>query len=164
MSRAFFMTLFFALGLLLGTAGIARAQEIRLNGYGLRSGVVLDDDLVQILVGGQADLGLIANSIRFQPLVTIGIGDDALSLFAAAEAHYLFPVRAGAAVEPYAGGGIGVQHIDFDNDGEDTEVALSIVAGADIPAARYWGYFVEGRFVIADASIFRLEGGLNWRY
>lgn len=163
MSRALFVP-FMIVALVLVAAPSARAQEIRLNAYGLRAGAILDDDLVQLLVGGQADLGTLADNIRFQPFLTVGIGDDAISLLVAGEAHYLFPVQEGATVEPYAGGGVGVQHIDFDDAGEDTEVALSIVAGADIPAARYWGYFVEGRIVIADDTLFRVEGGLNWRY
>lgn len=163
MSRALFVPLMIV-SLVLVAAPSARAQEIRLNGYGLRAGAILDDDLVQLLVGGQADLGTLADNIRFQPFLTVGIGDDAISLLVAGEAHYLFPVQEGSGVEPYAGGGVGVQHIDFDDAGEDTEVALSIVAGADIPAARYWGYFVEGRIVIADDTLFRVEGGLNWRY
>ena len=163
MSRALFVPLILA-ALALGAAPSARAQEIGLNAYGLRTGVVLDDELVQLLVGGQVDLGTIAQNIRLQPFLTVGIGDDAISLLAAGEAHYLFSVREGARVEPYAGGGVGIQHIDFDNADEETEIALTLVAGADVPAARYWGYFIEGRIVVADDSIFRVEGGLNWRY
>ncbi len=163
MSRALFVPFILAV-LALGAAHSARAQEVRLNAYGLRTGVVLDDELVQLLVGGQVDLGTIANDIRLQPFLTVGIGDDAISLLAAGEAHYLFLVEEGSRVEPYAGGGVGVQHIDFDGADEETEIALTLVGGADIPAGRYWGYFVEGRIVIADDSIFRVEGGFNWRY
>ncbi len=163
MTRALFVAALLALLWPL-TPPSASAQDLRLTAYGVRSGVVLDNDLVQILIGGQVDLGLIADNVRLQPLVTVGVGDDAVSLLAAAEAHYLLPVRAGAAVEPYAGGGIGVHHLNFDRGGEDTEFALTVVGGADIPVTRYWGWFAEGRFVIADESLFRLEGGLNWRY
>jgi hypothetical protein len=163
MARALFLPLVAAV--ILGAAApAARAQELRLTAYGLRGGLVLDDELVQLLVGGQVDLGRIADDVRLQPLMTVGLGDDALTIFAAGEAHYLFPVQAGSRIEPYAGGGIGVHRIDFDGGGDETEVALSIVAGADVPAARTWGYFVEGRFVIADESLFRLEAGVNWQY
>lgn len=163
MARALFLSPL-AVALALTLAAPVRGQDIQLTAYGFRTGVTLDDELVQLLVGGQADLGRIANNIRFQPLATIGIGDDAITLFGAAEAHYLFPVSAGSNFEPYAGGGIGVHHVDFDNNGEDTEVVLSLVAGADIPAARWWSWFLEGRFVVADESLFRLEGGINWQY
>ena len=163
MSRALILALL-ALILVPIAASVARAQDLGLTAYGLRGGVSLDDDLVQVLVGGQVDLGRIADHVRLQPLLTVGVGDDAITLLAAGEAHYLFPVAAGSRLEPYAGGGIGVHHIDFDDSGEETEVALLLVVGADVPLSRWWGYFVEGRFVIADQSIFRLEGGLNWRY
>jgi hypothetical protein len=165
MSRALFLPpLALALVLAFGVAPAVRAQELQLTAYGVRAGVILDDELTQLLVGGQADLGRIATNVRLQPFATIGIGDDALTLFAAGEAHYLFPVQAGSSIEPYAGGGVGIHHVNFDEGGDDTEVALSIVAGADIPAQRWWGWFVEGRFVIADESLFRVEGGMNWRY
>ena len=163
MSRALLLP-FLALVLVMSVAPAARAHELGLTAYGLRGGVSLDDDLVQVLVGGQVDLGRIADDVRLQPMLTVGVGDDAITLLAAGEAHYLFPVEAGSRLAPYAGGGIGVHHIDFDDSGEETEVALTLVVGADVPLDRYWGYFVEGRFVIADQSIFRLEGGLNWRY
>ena len=163
MSRALFVPLILA-ALALGAAPSLHAQDVRLHAYGLRAGVVLDDDFVQLLVGGQVDLGTLGENIRLQPFVTAGVGDDAISLTAAAEAHYLFPVDETSRFEPYAGGGVGIQHIDFDDAGTDTEVALTLAAGADIPAARYWGYFVEGRMVIADDTLFRIEGGFNWRY
>lgn len=164
MSRAFFLASLVALIVVLAAAPAARAQDIQLTRYGLRGGVSLDDELLQLLAGGQVDLGRVAENVRLQPLATIGIGDDALTLFAAAEAHYLFPVQEGSRIEPYAGGGIGVHHIDPDDADEETEVALSIVAGADIPANRWWSWFVEGRFVIADQTVFRVEGGINWVY
>ena len=164
MSRALFLTLLIAASLGLASASRANAQDIQLMAYGLRGGLSLDDDLFQLLVGGQADLGRIATNVRFQPLLTVGVGDDAVTLLLAAEGHYLFPVEADTKFLPYAGGGIGLHHIDHDGPDEDTEVALTLVGGADVPIERWWGYFVEGRFVIADESVFRLEAGLNWQY
>jgi hypothetical protein len=164
MSRALFLTLMLAPALGLVFATRLDAQELELTAYGFRAGVSLDDDLLQLLVGGQADLGRIATNVRLQPLMTVGVGSDALTLFLAGEGHYLFPVEAGARFQPYAGGGLALHHIDHDVGGEDTELALSLVGGADVPVERWWGYFVEGRFVIADESIFRLEGGVNWQY
>lgn len=142
----------------------ARAQDLQLTAYGLRTGLSLDNELLQILVGGQVDLGRLADNVRLQPFLTVGVGDDAVTLLVAGEAHYLFPVRAGSRIEPYAGGGIGLHHIDLDDGGEDTEVALLLAGGFDSPLERWWGYFVEGRFVVADNVVFRLEAGLNWRY
>ena len=36
--------------------------------------------------------------------------------------------------------------------------------GIDVPVATWWGWFAQARFQIADESLFRLEGGLNWQY
>lgn len=164
MSRALFLSLLVASATAMLAVPKAQAQDLRLMAYGFRSGLVLDDDLFQLLIGGQADLGRLDDNVRLQPFLTLGIGDDALTMLVAGEVHYLFPVEADYRFLPYAGGGIGLHHVDFDDDGEDTEVALLLAAGADVPVQRWWGYFVEGRFVIEDDALFRLEAGVNWQY
>jgi hypothetical protein len=146
----------------------ARSQDLGVMAYGVRAGASLDDDLTQLLVGGQVDVGRLADNVRVQPFATVGFGDDALSLMLAAEAHYLFPVDpARSRIEPYAGAGLGLSHVNYDRVGRDddtTEIALLLVGGVDVPVARWWGWFGEVRFQIADESLFRLEGGLNWLY
>lgn len=143
----------------------ARAQSaLELTAYGLRAGASLDDELTQFLVGGQLDLGRPYDNLRVQSLLTVGFGDDALSFLVGGEAHYLFPVSSSSRVEPYAGGGVGLHHINFDDAGDSTEAALLLTAGFDVPAGRWWGYFAEARFVLADEQVFRLEGGINWIY
>lgn len=144
------------------------AQDLGLLSYGIRAGATLDDDLTQLLVGGQVDAGRLAENVRLQPFVTIGFGDDALSFMLAGELHYLFPIDpARSRVEPYAGAGLGLSHVNYDRVGRDddtTEIALLLVGGVDVPVQRWWGWFGEVRFQIADESLFRLEGGLNWQY
>lgn len=141
----------------------AGAQDLGLRSYGIRIGAALEDD-AQILVGGHADLGRLAPNLRLQPLFTVGAGSDALSLLLGGEAHYLFPVEAGSTVEPYVGAGVGLHHVDHDRGGDDTEVALLVTGGVDVPVERWWSWFAEGRFVIADDTVFRLEAGVNWVY
>ena len=51
--------------------------------YGIRAGASLDDDLTQLLVGGQVDAGRLAENVRLQPFLTLGFGDDALSFMLA---------------------------------------------------------------------------------
>lgn len=146
------------------TAAPGHAQDLRLTGYGVRAGASLDD-LTQVLVGGHLDLGRLATDVRLQPSFTVGFGDDALSLLLAGEAHYLFPVNhSESPIEPYVGGGIGLSHVDFDENGEDTEIALLVTGGIESPIRRWLRVFGEGRFVIADETTFRLEGGLTWTY
>jgi hypothetical protein len=145
-----------------------RGQDLGLMSYGIRAGASLDDDLTQLLVGGQVDAGRLAENLRLQPFVTLGFGDDALSFMLAGEVHYLFPIDpARSRIEPYAGAGLGLSHVNYDRVGGDddtTEIALLLAGGVDVPVQRWWGWFGEVRFQIADESLFRLEGGLNWQY
>ena len=48
----------------------ARAQDLRLMSYGIRAGASLDDDLTQLLIGGQVDAGRLAENVRLQPIKT----------------------------------------------------------------------------------------------
>jgi hypothetical protein len=145
----------------------ARSQDLRLTAYGIRAGASLDDDLTQLLIGGQVDAGRLGENVRLQPFLTLGVGDDALSIMLAGELHYLFPVDpARSRVEPYAGAGLGLSHVNYDRPGRDddsTEIALLLAGGVDVPVDRWWGWFGEVRFQIADESLFRVEGGLNWQ-
>lgn len=146
-------------------------NALKLTAYGVRAGASIDDDLTQLLIGGHVDLGRPWTNIRIQPLVTLGLGDDAVSVLAAGEAHYMFSVDPNTSrVDPYVGAGIGVHHVNFDEDGvadqrdDATEVALTFAAGVDVPMRQWWKYFAEARFLLADSSIFRLEGGVTWTY
>ena len=94
-------------------------------------------------------------------------GDDAISFVVGGEAHYLFPVDPNESrVDPYAGGGLALLHVNRDEDegDDDTELALVLTGGLDIPMRTWWKYFAEAKFLIADESIFRLEGGVTWTY
>lgn len=163
MRRAFtFLTI--AVSLLTLTVP-ARAQRLSLHAYGVRAGVSLDEDLSQVLVGGHADFDGLAPNVRVQPLMTVGVGDDALSLLLGGEVHYVFPSDTERGdVSPYLGGGVALHRVDFDDAEDQTDAALLVTGGIDVPVERWWGWFVEGRFVIEDDTIFRVEGGLNWRY
>lgn len=167
MARALVAFLLIA-GLPLLTTTTLQGQDLGLMAYGIRAGASLDDDLTQFLIGGQVDAGRLAENVRLQPFVTLGFGDDAFSFMLAGEVHYLFPIDpARSRIEPYAGAGLGFSHVNYDRVGRDddtTEVALLLAGGIDVPVQRWWGWFGEVRFQIADESLFRLEGGLNWQY
>lgn len=156
------------LALLLPTTRVHAQDGLRLSGYGARAGVSLDDDLTQFLLGGHLDLGRPWERVRIQTPLVLGLGDDAISFVVGGEAHYLFAVDPSESrVDPYAGGGIGLLHINRDEDAgddDDTEVALILLGGLDVPMRTWWKYFVEAKFLIADNSIFRLEGGVTWTY
>jgi hypothetical protein len=154
--------------MVLTSAPLHAQQALTLSGYGVRAGASLDDDLTQFLLGGHLDLGRPWERVRIQTPLVIGLGDDAFSFVIGGEAHYLFPVDpAESRVDPYAGGGLGLLHVDWDDDvsrDDDTELALIAVGGIDIPMRTWWKYFAEARFLIADNSIFRIEGGITWSY
>ncbi|MGH7551205.1 MAG: hypothetical protein ACREMD_15165 [Gemmatimonadota bacterium] len=157
-----------ALAVLLPAVPLHAQEALELNGYGVRAGVSLDDDLTQFLLGGHLDLGRPWERVRIQTPLVLGLGDDAISFLVGGEAHYLFAVDpTESRVDPYVGGGLGLLHVNRDEDAgddDDTEVALILLGGIDVPMRTWWKYFVEGKFLLADNSIFRLEGGVTWTY
>lgn len=168
MSRVSVIALLGAVVLVSFPAG-ASGQSLRLTAYGLRAGATLDDELTQFTFGGHADLGRLTPNTRLQPLLTMSVGDGAFGVLAGSEIHYLFPVGASSSrLEPYLGGGVGLSHLDFDgnrNGGSDqTEIALLLTGGVEVPVRPWWGTFFELRFQVMDESIFRAEAGMNWRY
>lgn len=64
-----------------------------------------------------------------------------------------------SSVEPYAGGGLSLAHIDFEPGGEDTEVGLNVLGGLRFPKAAFVP-FVEAKFMIQGGEHFALTGGL----
>jgi len=166
MSRAS-IVLAAAIAFLAPTPAALAQESVTLSGYGVRAGVSLDDELTQFLVGGHLDLGRPWERVRIQTPLVLGFGDDAISFVVGGEAHYLFAVDpAESRIDPYAGGGLALLHVNRDEDegDDDTELALVLTGGVDIPMRTWWKYFVEGKFLIADESIFRLEGGVTWTY
>lgn len=143
----------------------AAAQSLQLDAYGIRGGLSIDDDLTQVLLGLHADFGGLDPAIRLRPLVSVGVDDDALSVLAGAEAHWLVPVdRTQTRFDPYLGGGLGLFHVDPDHGDGTTDAALLVTGGVDAEVERWWGWFAEGKFLIYDDVVFRLEGGVNWTY
>jgi hypothetical protein len=128
---------FFAAALLaLATALPAAAQDLGLRGWGLRFGVSSDPD--QVLAGAHFDLGDIVPRLRLQPSVEIGVGDDAFTLQGLIPLHYRFAT--GGEWTPYAGGGVLLALIDYDDDhprrrfgrdDDDFEIAPVAVGGLE---------------------------------
>jgi hypothetical protein len=80
---------------------------------GLRGGFSSDPD--QFLFGLQVDPPPIAENIHIVPSVEAGLGDDAFSLSFNGDFQYRFNTSGG--VRPYAGMGVALWWVDFDNEG-----------------------------------------------
>lgn len=146
--------------LLLGfTASSVSAQNLGTFGWGPRAGLSSDPD--QFVLGLQFNFGEFAPQLRFQPSIEVGAGDHRNLIQATIPVVYRFKVNGN--FTPYAGGGIGVAWIDYDNQAprrlrNTSDVAISPVgiggiewplkagndvflelnvAGSDLPAAKF---------------------------
>jgi hypothetical protein len=144
----------------IAAAGPVFAQEgIGLRRVGVRGGVTIDPD--QAHVGLHIDAGKFHEKVRFQPSFEVGFGSDVVTGAINLDAFYLFNP---GAVQPYAGGGLGVAIFDFDRDerpgrsGTDVEAGLNLVGGME------WGdrnaYMLEARVGIGDIPDFKLTIGI----
>jgi hypothetical protein len=124
------------IAVLLFAAPPLAAQDLGFRGWGLRAGAASDPD--QFLIGVHLDLGDIVENLRLQPSFEAGAGDDATTLQALVPVHYRFPV--GGSVTPYAGGGVLLALLDFDDeagrgrgrdDDEDFDIAPVGVGGLE---------------------------------
>jgi hypothetical protein len=95
---------------------------------GFRVGFSADPD--QVLVGGQLNLDPVSSHVYIVPSGEAGFGDDAFTLSFNGDVQYRFDVQ--EKVRPYAGGGLTVYYVNFDNDfggGDDTNVGVTILGG-----------------------------------
>lgn len=124
----------FAAAALLATflAAPAAAQDIGFNTWGLRAGA--GDDPDQIVFGVQLDMGEFIPSLRFQPNVEVGVGDDTTILSLTAPVHYRVPLEGELTL--YGGGGLTVGFIDRDEDDfrddEDSDFDIAPMAAGGI--------------------------------
>jgi len=123
--------------------------DLGLRQWGVRLGVGADPD--QAIGGFQFDLGDVADRLRLEPNVELGVGDDHTVISLSAPVHYRFDVDSD--LEPYAGGGLSVA-FDFrdlpsgsDKDDEDVEIGFRFIGG------------VEWR--LKDGKEFRIELSLH---
>jgi len=95
---------------------------------GLRVGFSTSPD--QVLVGGQLNFDPISEHVYIVPSGEAGFGDDAFTLAFNGDVQYRFDTDTN--VKPYAGGGLTLTYINFDNDfggGDDTNFGVTILGG-----------------------------------
>lgn len=146
---------------LLGPQTSLEAADFGYQGWGPRVGVSVDPD--QVFAGVHLDLGEFADNVRFQPNLELGVGDDQVLLALNLEAAYLFPVE--QSWMPYAGGGLGVNFVDFDEprgsrgDDDDTDVGVNILGGVQRVRASAPDIFLELKIGLSDAPDFKFTFG-----
>ncbi len=147
---------------LLGSPVLAQSTEppkLEMRGWGLRVGLADDPDVV---VGGvHFNLGEIAEHLRLQPSIELGIGDDHTTLFFTGALHYRFNVNTG--FTPYAGGGLALGFIDRDrgraDDDTNFEIGLKATGGIEWQLSNAKAFFVELQLGIGDVHDTQVMAG-----
>jgi opacity protein-like surface antigen len=161
-----FLTVSIIVLILAGFAPNVIAQEapgIRFDGWGIRAGLSSDPD--QAYAGVHFDLGEFTKDVRFRPSMEVGFGDDRTLVQMLAEAHYVFPKF--GSWRPYAGAGLGITYVDYD-DGRhrhesNTEGSLNAIGGIETQMKQGMKLFFEFKLGLAnqDPDI-KFGIGLGW--
>ena len=162
MSRSHRVVLLALVVTFIAAAGPAFAQEgIGVRGVGVRGGVTIDPD--QAHVGLHIDAGNFHEKVRFQPSFEVGFGSDVITAAINVDALYLFNP---GAVQPYAGGGLGIVIFDFERDDRPGRPGTGVEAGLNLLGGMEWGegnkYMLEARVGIGDIPDFKLTIGINF--
>jgi len=152
--------------MLAGFASKAMAQEmsgIRFDGWGIRGGLSSDPD--QVYGGVHFNLGEFTKDVRFRPSVEVGFGDDQTLVQILAEVHYMFSTF--QALKPYAGAGVGLTYVNYDDDypgdGSDTEGSLNAIGGVETQLNQGMNLFFELKVGLAnDDPDIKFGVGLSW--
>lgn len=151
-----------ALSGLLLLPSLAHAQSGTLRGWGPRVGLSSDPD--QIYLGTHFDLGNLANRLRFQPNLELGVGDGLTVLTTNFEVGYR--LRTDWDVwSPYVGGGLGVVTVGSDDGIFDDRYGSELGATGLFGVERVQGsnrFFLEAKVGLVDAPDLKL--GMGWTF
>jgi hypothetical protein len=117
---------------------------------GLRGGFSSNPD--QFLFGGQLNFEPVAHNLYIVPSGEAGFGDNAFTLSFNGDVQYRFDVR-NSKVRPYAGGGLTVYYINFDNDfggGDDTNLGVTVLGGIFFGRSTAHPMFVDVKAGLTD--------------
>lgn len=138
----------------------ASSSVVSLNYIGPRVGFSVDPD--QAVVGGQMSVGF-TRDWTFNPSVELGFGDHQTVTALNFDGEYHFRLQ-NSNWTPYLGAGLGVNFIDFDNNGSDTVTGLNIIIGTGVPTASGQRMFTELRLGAGDADVPELKGIFGWNF
>jgi hypothetical protein len=134
------------------------------QGWGPRVGVTVNPD--QIHFGAHADFGPMAQHVRFQPSMEMGLGDNLTVLALNGDLAYRFSSRWDAWT-PYLGGGASVFFVGDDNglmDGTNTEAGLAALGGIEKGMSSGSRFFLEGKVGFLDAPDFKVTAGWSFAH
>lgn len=136
------------------------AADTGYRGWGPRLGATVDPD--QFHFGAHVDYGHIADHVRLQPNVELGLGDGLTLLAVNLEGAYRFSSKWDSWT-PYLGGGPGVNFIGTDDEGlsngSDTEVGLNLLGGIDRGLASGNRFFMETKLGLSGSPDFKFTVG-----
>lgn len=146
-----------ALALAVAAAVPALAGEEPGSAYGLRIGYSVNPD--QFFFGLQSDLGSIYRDIHFMPGVDAGFGDHLTTIAFNGDVAFFIPLPKSTA-KLYALAGPTVMYWDPEHGDGDTEIGLSLGAGARMAFGGSGWYNIEARAGIGDIPDFKILMGL----
>ena len=146
-------------------AAVPAHADAVVGGWGPRVGFSVNPD--QLVFGGQLIIGEVAPDLTFDPNLEFGFGDHLTVIAANFDLHYHFAVS-GSQWRPYAGGGIGINFIEFDNnrfanDSSDTQMGGNLIVGAGVPTASGNRFFGELKFGLGDIPDLKMLVGWNFK-
>jgi len=121
----------------------------------------------QFVIGGQLDFREVTPGLAISPNVEFGFGDDMTIIALNLDGHYHFAIE-GSRWRPYAGAGIAISFVSFDNgpgngDDSDTEVGGALILGAGVPTAAGNRFFSELKLGLGDVPDLKIMVGWNFR-
>lgn len=125
------------------------------SGIGLRAGLTSSPD--QFHIGAHMDLGTVLPPLRLVPNVEIGFGDDITMIGLNGDLIYDF------AGTPFGvGGELGLNYIDHDVAGSDTELGLSVLGDYRLVLSNGKTLLLELKVGLLDSPDFKVTAGYRF--
>ena len=120
----------------------------------------------QVVVGGHLQWGDVAPQLDFVPSIDLGFGDNRTLVSVNGDFHYRIDTK--TQWQPYAGGGIGIHFISFDNPGPGRDNSVTraggcFIAGADVATKGHSRFFAELKLGLGDSPNFKAMVGWSFK-
>lgn len=154
-----FVACAFPFWILAASAGTSFAVPL-----GFRGGFTLEPD--QVHLGIHSVVGEPFAGVSFVPNMEIGFGDDIAVIAFNSELVYTFPKSATSNWGFYAGGGLGINYMDWDSgrrhDKTDTDFGLNALGGMIRSLSNGSRFFLELKLGLIDSPDAKITAGLTF--